>query len=132
MAKSAAIHRGGRKAIRDLLQSVAAIAAAGGATALIDLITGSVKPELGVVLAFVFKVGFAFLQNSLETAGKIPVVLPTPGIATAATGAVVAKATGVVETTVEKVGGVVGDVSGVVTDLTGGLLGEVRPAGGGD
>lgn len=131
MAKSAAIHRGGRKAIRDLLQSVAAIAAAGGATALIDLITGSVKPELGVVLAFVFKVLFAFLQNSLETAGKIPVVLPTPGIVPSA-GGVVAKATGVVETTVEEVNGVVGDVTGVVTDLAGGLLGEVIPPGGDD
>lgn len=129
--RSPAIHRGWRKAARDLLQAVAAVAAAGGTTALIDVVAGSVDPALGVTLAFAFKVLFAFLMNWAETAGKIPVLLPTPGIVPSVA-PVATRAVGTVETTVDMVGDAVGDVTGVVEDTTGTLLGEVIPPGEGE
>jgi hypothetical protein len=124
---NAPLYRGTRKALRDLLQAVAAVAAAGGTTALIDVVVDSVNPATGVVLAFVFKVLFAFLMNWAETAGKIPTLLPTPGLVPSV-GAVAGKTVGVVETTVDTVGGTVGDLEGIVEDTAGGLLGVVLPA----
>lgn len=124
---SQATFRGTRKALRDLLQAVAAAASGGGAVLLIDAITGNFEPQIGVVIAFILKVVFAFLQNWAETAGKISVLLPTPGLVPSA-GAVAEKAVGTVETAVDKVGDVVGDVEGVVEGLGGELLGEVIPS----
>ena len=131
MTSNPALHRGWRKAARDLLQAVAAVAAAGGTTALIDAVTGSVQPELGVTLAFVFKILFAFLQNWAETAGRMPVLLPTPGLVPS-TGPVLTPAVGVVETAVDTAGEAVGDVEGIVEDVTGTLIGEVLPPGEGE
>lgn len=123
MTSSPALYRGWRKAARDLLQALAAVAASGGTVALIDAITGSVDPVLGVVLAFVFKILFAFVQNYAETAGKIGVLLPTPGLVpSSGPGAV---AVGTVDAVAEKIGDAVGEVTGTVQSTTGELLGEV-------
>lgn len=120
---NAATSRGLRKGTRDLLQAIAAVAASGGTVALIDLIAGSVNPSTGVILAFVFKVLFAFLQNWAETAGKIPTILPTPAIVPAAetVDAVVADVAGTVDAVVDEAGNVVGEV----TDTAGTVVGEV-------
>lgn len=122
--RSAAQTRGLRKGVRDFLQAVAAAASGGGAVLLIDAITGTFQPAVGVGVAFILKVFFAYLQNWAETAGKIPVILPTPGLVPSV-GTVADKAVGTVETTVEKVGDAIGEVSGVVEGVAGGLLGEV-------
>lgn len=76
--------RGLRKGARDLVQSVVAVLAAGGAAAVIQLVVDNVNPAYGVLLAFVFKILITYAQNYLETAGKIPVLLPTAAIGSGA------------------------------------------------
>lgn len=120
---SPAQSRGLRKGTRDALQAALAIVAAGGATAVIDLVVDSVNPSVGIVLAFAFKVLIAYLQNYLETAGRIPVLLPTPGIVSTAAGADSALAPAV--GAVEAVADVAGEVTGTVTDMAGGIVGTV-------
>lgn len=124
---SPALTRGWRKAARAVLQTIAA----GGMTALVVAVAGHLDPAteaivLGANLAIV-----TFLHNFLESAGKIPVVLPTPGLVPSAA-PVLAPAVGTVDTAVEKIGDAVGDITGVVQDLEGNLLGEVNPPGEGD
>ena len=130
---SAAQSRGLRKGTRDALQAVVAIVAAGGATAVIELVVDSVSPAVGVLMAFGFKVVIAYLQNYLETAGKIPVLLPTPGLVSAVlspvadaakdTTPLVAPAAGA---TVDATSDIAGVVTGEVTDLDGGVVGTVE------
>lgn len=112
-----ALQRGTRKALRDLLQAVAAIAAAGGTTALIDVIAGSVDPSTGVILAFAFKVLFAFLQNWAETSGRIPTLLPTPSLVIGSEEDAVA--------TVDAVADRGGEITGAVLDTAGGVVGAI-------
>jgi hypothetical protein len=121
---SAAQSRGLRKGTRDLAQAALAVLAAGGATALIELVVDSVSPAYGLIMAFAFKILIAYAQNYLETAGKIPVLLPTPGLVPS-TGDGVAVAVGTVDATAEKIGDAVGEVTGTVEGLTGELIGEV-------
>lgn len=116
-----ALQRGWRKAARDLLQAVAAIAAAGGTTALIELITGSVDPSAGIILAFVFKVLFAFIQNWAETSGMIPTLLPTPSLVVGPASGAVAT----VEATADRGGEIVGDVLDTAGDVVGGITGQL-------
>jgi hypothetical protein len=125
-----ALNRGLRKMGRDLLQVIAA----GGATALVTLITGHLHPELAVIVAFAFKLLVTFAQNTAETNGSIPVVLPSPGLVTTTTGGLVGTVVGtvdavtsgttqvvgdVVNTAGQAVGAVTGTVGGLLTDLTG-------------
>lgn len=123
---SPAQSRGLRKGTRDAIQAVVAIVAAGGATAVIDLLVGSVSPAVGVLLAFAFKILIAYLQNFLEAKGTIPVLLPTPAlIPVAATAdAVLAPVAGAVEAVADELG----QVTGTVTDVTGGVVGKVTGA----
>jgi putative Mn2+ efflux pump MntP len=122
---SPAQSRGLRKGTRDLFQSLLAVLAAGGATAVIELVVDSVNPAYGVVMAFAFKILIAYAQNYLETAGKIPVLLPTPGLVPSV-GAGAAVAVGTVDAVAEKVGEIIGEVTGTVQSTTGELMGVVR------
>lgn len=124
--------RGLRKATRDALQAIAAAASGGGAVLLIDAITGNFEPAIGVVVGFIMKIVFAFLQNYLETAGKIPVVLPSPGLVSAVlvpvADAVADKTPLIAPAAVAAVDALAdqsGTVLGTVTDLTGGVIGHV-------
>lgn len=117
---SPALTRGWRKAARTVIQ----IVASGGLTAAVDAIAGGLDGELRAVVAAVWLVVVTFAQNSLETSGKLPVLLPSPGLVPAAT-KVVTPAVGPVEATAEKVGEAVGEVTGTVESVTGELLGEV-------
>lgn len=124
--------RGLRKATRDVLQAIAAAASGGGSILLIDAITGNFEPTIGVIVAFVMKIVFTYLQNYLETAGKIPVLLPSPGLVSAVldpvTGATLDKTPLVapnVGATVDALSDKTGAVAGAVTDLTGNVVGEV-------
>lgn len=121
---SPALHRGWRKGVRAIVQTIAA----GGMTALVVAIAGHLDPATEAVVLGANLALITFLHNFLETAGKIPVLLPTPGIVPSI-GAVAGKAVGTVETAVDRVGDAVGDVEGVVTDLGGDLLGEVTNLG---
>lgn len=114
-----ALDRGLRKAGRDLLQVVAA----GGATALVTMLTGHLNPELAVAVAFAFKLLVTFAQNTAETAGKIPVVLPSPGLVTTTAGGAVSKVVGTVDTVAEGAGQVVGDVVDTAGKVVGGIAG---------
>lgn len=115
--------RGLRKGTRDAFQAAVAIVAAGGATAVIGLVVDNVNPSVGVVLAFVFKILVAYAQNYLETAGRIPVLLPTPGLIPTAEAAdsALAPVTGAVEAVADTAG----EVTGTVTDTTGSIVGKV-------
>lgn len=124
---SPALYRAWRKGARTLLQ----MAAAGGLTALVDLVAHGLSPATAGAVLVVWGVVVAFLHNYTETAGILPVLLPTPGLVPSVAPLAV-KAVGTIETTIDHVGEVVGDVTGTVTDLTGGLLGEVTPPGEGD
>lgn len=121
---SPALHRAWRKAARTVLQMVAA----GSLTAVVDLLAHGLSPARASALLAVWGVVVTFLHNYLETAGTIPVLLPTPGLVPSAA-PIATKAVGVVETSVDRVGDAVGDVEGVVTDIAGDLLGEVTPSG---
>lgn len=121
---SPALYRGWRKAARTLLQVVAS----GGLTAAVDVFAGGLSPNAKVVVGAAWLILVTFAQNSLETRGTVPVLLPTPGLVPSSE--TVAKNVGVVDTEVEKIGDAVGEVGGVVTDLTGKLMGEVVPPGG--
>ena len=123
---SPGLHRGLRKAIRTALQ----LAASGALTAAVNTFADGLSPNTKVYVLAGWTVLIALCQNGLESAGKIPVILPTPGIVPS-TGAVT-KAVGTVETAVEVAGDAVGDVEGVVIDATGTLLGEVGPPGEGE
>ena len=120
---SPALHRGVRKAIRSALQLVAA----GALTAAVNTFADGLAPNVKVYVLAGWTVAVALAQNSLEAAGKVTVLLPTPGLVPSV--GVAPKAVGVVETSIDHVGGAVGDVEGVVTDTAGELLGEVLPAG---
>lgn len=121
---NAALHRGWRKAARSLLQLVAG----GALTAAVNQLADGLSPNTKIYVLASWTVLIALAQNWAETAGRIPVLLPTPGLVPSVA-PVVAPAVGVVETTVEKIGDTVGDVTGVVESLEGDLLGEVRPPG---
>jgi hypothetical protein len=121
-----ALTRGSKKAFRDLLQVVAA----GGATALVTMVTGHLHPEIAVLVAFAFKLFVTFAQNTLETSGAIPTILPTAGLVTTTTGGIVGKTVGTVDTVTAEGGQVVGDVLdkagnavGAVAGAVGGLIG---------
>lgn len=123
--------RGARKALRDAFQAVLAVVAAGGSYALLEVIVGTVSPVWGVVLTLLFKVMVAYAQNTLESKGTIPVMLPTPGLVTTAAGGALGRAVGTVDTVTTGTGAVVGqvldttgDVVGSLTGTVGGLLGQ--------
>lgn len=119
---SPALQRAVKKGLRTVIQ----LAVGGALTGAVNTFADGLSPNTKVYVLAGWTVALALLQNGLESAGKIPVLLPTPGIVPSV-GAVATRAVGVVETTVDRVGDDIGDVEGVVTDLTGGLLGEVDP-----
>lgn len=126
---SPAASRGARKALRDAFQAVVAVVAAGGASLVIDLVVGHVDPVVGVVLAFVFKIMVAYAQNYLETAGKVPAMLPSPGLVTTTAGGLSGKVVATVDTVVETTEGaaaVVGDVIDTAGKAVGAVTGIVE------
>lgn len=135
-----ALNRGFRKGGREIIQFIAA----GGATALIGVLTGHLSPELVVIVGVLLKFFVTFSQNTLETAGKIPVLLPSAGLVTTTAGGAVSKVVGTVDTVVQATTGtataatqvvgdvvstsgqVVGGVTGAVGGVVGGLLGALE------
>lgn len=124
---SPAWHRGWRKAARTAVQLVAG----GALTALVTAVAGGLSPSTAAIVLGAWTVVVSAAQNAAETAGKIPTLLPTPGLVPSV-GPLLTPAIGTVETAVEQVGGAVGDVEGIVEDVTGTLLGEIHPPGEGD
>lgn len=123
MASSVALNRGWKKAAR----AVAQMAVAGSATVLVTAIAGGLSPATGgLVLAF-WGVVVTFLHNYLETAGKIPVLLPTPGLVPLVRD-VAEPVLAPVLATAEAGVAVTGEVVGSVTDLTGAVAGTVTGA----
>lgn len=119
---SAAWHRGYRKALRTALQLVAA----GALTAAVNTFTDGLAPNVKVYVLAGWTVAVALAQNFAETAGKIPALLPTPGLVPS-TGKLAGHAIGTVDTAVDTIGDAVGDIEGVVADIDGTLLGVVKP-----
>ena len=136
--------RGLRKAGRDIFQSLIAVVAGGGATAVIGLIAGGFNPLIAAALIFLSKWMVTYAQNYLETKGSIGVLLPSPGLITTTAGGTVGHAVGTVDTVVQATGegaerttAVVGEVLdtagkavGGVAGAVGGLLGDVENLGG--
>src|ERR1051325_1832738 len=105
--RKAAKKRGVRKLLRDVLQAAVAVIAAGGTTAIVDLVLGHINNvAVGAALTFVYKFLVTFAQNYLEARGSIPQILPSPPVVT-------------------------GEVTGAVTDATGEVIGEVAGTVGG-
>lgn len=119
-----ALGRGVRKAVRTFLQ----MAAAGSLTALVTLLSGGLDPELAAGLMVVWQVVVTFLHNYLETAGKIPVILPSPGLVTKKPGAVVDKVTATVDAVVQSDGDIVGDLVDTTGHVVGGVTGLLSGA----
>lgn len=124
---SPALHRGLRKGTRTAIQLVAG----GALTALVTAISGSLSPQTAALIMGAWTVIVAAAQNTAEASGKIPVLLPTPGLVPSVA-PVASRAVGTVETTVDRVGDSIGDVTGTVEGIAGDLLGEVVPPGEGD
>lgn len=113
---SPAIQRGFKKAMRTAAQMITS----GGLTALVNSIVHGLGPVAQLVVAAGWMYVVTFTQNSLETAGKIPVLLPTSGLVSTAGAA--APAVGTVEAVADSQ---TGEVTGTVTDTIGGVVGEV-------
>lgn len=121
---SPGLYRGLRKGIRSIVQ----LAAGGALTAAVNTFADGLSPNAKVYVLAGWTALLAVLQNSLEASGRLPVLLPTPGLVPS-TGKLIGKAAGTVDTSVETVGDVVGDVTGTVEGVAGDLLGEVVPPG---
>ena len=118
---SPALHRGLRKAARTVLQLVAG----GALTAAVNQFADGLSANTKVYVLALWTVVITLAQNTAETAGLIPTLLPTPGVVPSV--GAVTQTVATVETTVDQTGGTVGDVEGTVTDQAGDLLGEVGP-----
>lgn len=118
------LYRGLRKALRTIVQLVAA----GGLTAAVNAFADGLAPNMKALVGAAWLVAVTFAQNAAETAGRIPVLLPTPGLVPSV-GAVAGTAVGTVETAVDVAGDSIGDVTGTVESVAGDLLGEVGPPG---
>ncbi len=60
------------------LRTVAQLVAGGSLTALISAVAGGLSPAWAAVLLGVWTAVVAGVQNTLETTGTIPTLLPTP------------------------------------------------------
>ena len=114
MSTHPALVRGWRKAARTLVQMIAS----GALTAAVTALAGGLDPTTQALVAAGWLFVVTFSQNAAETAGKIPVLLPSPGLVSSA-------ASSTTEAVVEAHANETGEVEGVVTDLAGGVVGEV-------
>ena len=110
---SAAVRRGIRKAIRTAIQ----VAAGGALTALVTAAAGGLAPGTQALIMGAWTAVVAFAQNSLEAAGKIPTLLPTPAVVVGPD----AEAVATVEASADQAGEIVGEV----VDTAGAVVGEV-------
>lgn len=129
------------RGLRKLGRSVVQVIVSGGATALISLIVGGLSPGAAAGVAFGWYVLVVFLQNYGETAGKLPVLLPSPGLITTTPGGAVGTVVGTLDAITtpvlagptQVVGDVVstaGKVVGGVAGTAGGLISDVENLGG--
>jgi hypothetical protein len=77
--------------------------------------------QLAVAAAWMWLV--TFLQNTAETKGLIPTLLPTAGLVTTAAGGLLGSAVGTIDTVVQEGGTVVGDVVSTTGNVVGGVVG---------
>lgn len=112
---SPALNRGLRKGLRTLIQ----LGAGGALTAAVNVLADGLSPNTKILVMTGWTVAIALLQNTLESAGTVPTLLPTPAIVTEAPAAAVATAGAVVEMTMEETGKIVGEVIDVVDDTLG-------------
>jgi hypothetical protein len=132
---SAAQFRSLRKAVRDAFQALLAVLAAGGATVAFETFIGTLAPAYSGLLAIALKIVIAYAQNYLETAGRIAVMLPTPGIVPVvpevedgnpANGLpMAAPVGGIVEAAVDDAGALVGQVKDTKGAVVGDVIGAV-------
>lgn len=115
---SAALQRGWRKAARTLLQ----LAVGGALTAGVGVLTDGLSPNAKVLVLTGWTVLIALLQNVAETAGKLPVLLPSPGLVV---GPVADVVVGTVDAVVEETGAIAGDVLDVAGDVVGEVVGQL-------
>lgn len=114
-----ALSRGVKKGLRTLVQ----LAVGGGLTAAVNSWANGLDPAVQVYVLTGWTVLLALLQNTLETKGVIPTLLPTVGLITRETGGVLQKAVGAVDTVAIEGGQVVGDVINTSGKVVGGVVG---------
>lgn len=110
-----AASRGIRKGFRTVIQ----VAAGGALTALVTAIAGQLDPAVQGIVMGAWVALIAFAQNYAETAGKIPTLLPSPGLVVGAD---------TVVATVDAAADTAGDITGDVVDTAGDVVGEVTGA----
>ena len=128
---SIAFIRGWRKGVRSFLQTLAG----GGFTGVIALLAGGLSPLMASILTIGSGAIIAYLQNYLESAGKIPILLPTPGLVspvmapTVADPVIAPPAAATVDAVVDGSGNVTGNVVAVDSGtVIGTVSGEVPEA----
>jgi len=124
---SPALSRGLRKAVRSIIQ----LAAGGALTALVSALADGLAPGTEAVVMAAWTALVALLHNTAETAGIIPVLLPTPGLVTTTAGGVVTKALGTADTVAQAGNQVVADVVSTAGKVVGAVAGPVGDLGAG-
>lgn len=123
--------RGLRKLGRTIVQWAASIGTTGLTLVMAEAIGVSFGPAAAVIFQAFWLFVYTFAQNALETAGKIPVLLPSPGLVSnvltpiGAVTDVTPLIAPVTAATVDAVADTAGGVVGTVTDLAGDVVGTV-------
>lgn len=107
---SVALQRGTKKAVRTLLQ----LAVGGALTAAVNVLADGLSANNKVLVMTAWTVAIAFAQNTAETAGKVPTLLPTPTVVVPDPTKIVQPAVAVLDTAVDAVGDIVGEVLDVL------------------
>jgi hypothetical protein len=115
---SPALSRGLKKGIRTVVQ----LAAGGALTALVTALAGGLNPTVAGLVLGAWTALVATAQNSLESAGAIPTLLPTSGLLPAGDGGLSPAVVGTVDAVADSE---TGKVTGTVTDTAGSVVGEV-------
>lgn len=130
--------RGLRKLGRTILQWAVSM----GSTGLTALVSEALGVEFGPTAAVAFQAFWLFFytyfQNNLETAGKIPVLFPAPGLISSSlapadggspdlTPAIAPTAAATVDAVADPAGQVLGEVTDLTGDVVGTVTGQLPP-----
>jgi hypothetical protein len=115
------------------MRTIFQIAAGGALTLLVTTIAGGLEPYAQGLVMGAWTALVAFLQNWLETAGRIPALLPTPGLLPVVkdvlpgAAPIIGHAVGTVEAVATEAGNVVGEVVDQAGEMVGEVTGGIDP-----
>ena len=124
---SPALTRGLKKAGR----TVAQLIAGGALTALVAAVAHGLSPGVEGVVMGAWTALVAMAQNTAETKGAIPALLPTPGLVTTTAGGAVTRVVGTVDAVAQAGNQVTGEVVSTAGKVVGAVAGPVGDLGAG-